>query len=119
MSLTLCSMKVDIRGPGAVLTYCQCLQKVWCLQLTRASRVSACAILLQIPTLSAVQSVSSWHFIILILTGASGSHVYTHTYPAESEDFAGADSSKLDTWVFDRTRVSLSYFLSFHSLIFM
>jgi hypothetical protein len=27
-------------------------------------------------------------------------------YPAESEDFAGADSSKLDTWVFDSVLVS-------------
>ena len=26
-------------------------------------------------------------------------------YPAESEDFAGDDSSKLDTWVFDQVQV--------------
>ncbi|XP_054478913.1 GPI ethanolamine phosphate transferase 1 [Anoplopoma fimbria] len=32
--------------------------------------------------------------------GASGDHVYTHTYPAEEEDFASTDASRLDTWVF-------------------
>ncbi|XP_071502329.1 LOW QUALITY PROTEIN: GPI ethanolamine phosphate transferase 1-like [Diadema antillarum] len=36
--------------------------------------------------------------------GASGDHVFIHMYPAESEDFAGADSSALDTWVFDRVK---------------
>ena len=37
--------------------------------------------------------------------GASGDHVYTHTYPAQSEDFASKDASKLDTWVFDEVKV--------------
>ncbi|KAJ8041902.1 GPI ethanolamine phosphate transferase 1 [Holothuria leucospilota] len=34
--------------------------------------------------------------------GATGDHVFTHSYPAEVEDFAEADASKTDTWVFDR-----------------
>ncbi|XP_027031737.1 GPI ethanolamine phosphate transferase 1 [Tachysurus fulvidraco] len=36
--------------------------------------------------------------------GASGDHVYTHTYPAAMEDFASKDASKLDTWVFDQVK---------------
>lgn len=32
--------------------------------------------------------------------GATGDHVYTHTYSAEEEDFASTDASKLDSWVF-------------------
>ncbi|XP_069112966.1 GPI ethanolamine phosphate transferase 1-like isoform X2 [Argopecten irradians] len=36
--------------------------------------------------------------------GASGDHVLTDQYPSELEDFADSDSSKLDTWVFDRVR---------------
>ncbi|XP_067107650.1 GPI ethanolamine phosphate transferase 1 [Osmerus mordax] len=36
--------------------------------------------------------------------GASGEHVYTHTYPAENEDFASTDASRLDTWVFDQVK---------------
>ena len=39
------------------------------------------------------------------ITGASGDHVLTYMYPAESEDFAGADASKLDTFVFDSVKV--------------
>ncbi|XP_022244816.1 GPI ethanolamine phosphate transferase 1-like isoform X1 [Limulus polyphemus] len=34
--------------------------------------------------------------------GAVGNHVFTHTYPAELEDFAAKDMAKLDTWVFDQ-----------------
>uniref|UniRef100_A0A6Q2WQ20 GPI ethanolamine phosphate transferase 1 n=1 Tax=Esox lucius TaxID=8010 RepID=A0A6Q2WQ20_ESOLU len=34
--------------------------------------------------------------------GATGGHVHTHTYPAEREDFASTDASKLDSWVFDQ-----------------
>lgn len=37
--------------------------------------------------------------------GASGAHVYTHTYPAEEEDFASTDASRLDTWVFTQVKV--------------
>lgn len=36
--------------------------------------------------------------------GANGDHVYTHTYPAEREDFASSDASRLDTWVFDQVK---------------
>ncbi|KAI5620050.1 GPI ethanolamine phosphate transferase 1 [Silurus asotus] len=36
--------------------------------------------------------------------GASGDHVYTHTYPSAMEDFASKDASKLDTWVFDQVK---------------
>ncbi|KAK2886371.1 GPI ethanolamine phosphate transferase 1 [Channa argus] len=36
--------------------------------------------------------------------GANGDHVYTYTYPAEEEDFASADASKLDTWVFTQVK---------------
>ncbi|XP_078056867.1 GPI ethanolamine phosphate transferase 1-like [Mustelus asterias] len=37
--------------------------------------------------------------------GASGDHVHTHMYPAEMEDFAAQDASKLDTWVFNEVKV--------------
>ncbi|XP_043921116.1 GPI ethanolamine phosphate transferase 1 isoform X2 [Protopterus annectens] len=36
--------------------------------------------------------------------GATGDHVYTYCYPAETEDFAAKDASKLDTWVFDKVK---------------
>ncbi|KAG9347902.1 hypothetical protein JZ751_003919 [Albula glossodonta] len=36
--------------------------------------------------------------------GASGDHVYTHTYSAEDQDFASTDASKLDMWVFDKVK---------------
>ncbi|KAK7881309.1 hypothetical protein WMY93_029718 [Mugilogobius chulae] len=36
--------------------------------------------------------------------GATGDHVYTHTYPAGEEDFASKDASGLDTWVFDQVK---------------
>ncbi|XP_005102628.1 GPI ethanolamine phosphate transferase 1 [Aplysia californica] len=34
--------------------------------------------------------------------GASGDHVSTSCYPADLEDFAGSDMTRLDTWVFDQ-----------------
>lgn len=37
--------------------------------------------------------------------GASGDHVYTHTYPAQEEDFASTDASRLDSWVFTQVKV--------------
>ncbi|XP_036378811.1 GPI ethanolamine phosphate transferase 1 [Megalops cyprinoides] len=40
--------------------------------------------------------------------GASGDHVYTHTYSAENQDFASTDASKLDTWVFDEVKAFFS-----------
>ncbi|XP_072306750.1 GPI ethanolamine phosphate transferase 1 [Eucyclogobius newberryi] len=36
--------------------------------------------------------------------GATGNHVYTHTYPAAEEDFASTDASRLDTWVFAQVK---------------
>ncbi|XP_064362966.1 GPI ethanolamine phosphate transferase 1 isoform X2 [Dromaius novaehollandiae] len=36
--------------------------------------------------------------------GASGDHVYTFCYTAESEDFGTQDASRLDTWVFDHVK---------------
>ncbi|XP_060078714.1 GPI ethanolamine phosphate transferase 1-like [Ylistrum balloti] len=39
--------------------------------------------------------------------GASGDHVLTDQYPPELEDFADSNSSKLDTWVFDRVKALL------------
>ncbi|XP_006816986.1 GPI ethanolamine phosphate transferase 1-like [Saccoglossus kowalevskii] len=36
--------------------------------------------------------------------GATGNHVFTSMYPAESEDFAGSDLAKLDLWVFDEVQ---------------
>ncbi|XP_036934214.1 GPI ethanolamine phosphate transferase 1 [Acanthopagrus latus] len=36
--------------------------------------------------------------------GASGDHVYTHTYPAQEEDFASTDASRLDSWVFNQVK---------------
>uniref|UniRef100_A0A3Q3EP51 GPI ethanolamine phosphate transferase 1 n=1 Tax=Labrus bergylta TaxID=56723 RepID=A0A3Q3EP51_9LABR len=36
--------------------------------------------------------------------GASGDHMYTHTYPAGEEDFASTDASRLDTWVFTQVK---------------
>ncbi|XP_069814234.1 GPI ethanolamine phosphate transferase 1 isoform X2 [Dendropsophus ebraccatus] len=37
--------------------------------------------------------------------GASGNHIFTHCYLAESEDFASEDATKLDTWVFDHVKI--------------
>ncbi|KAJ0059671.1 hypothetical protein NL108_009172 [Boleophthalmus pectinirostris] len=36
--------------------------------------------------------------------GATGNHVYTHTYPAVEEDFASTDASNLDRWVFNQVK---------------
>ncbi|XP_062057746.1 GPI ethanolamine phosphate transferase 1 isoform X2 [Lepus europaeus] len=36
--------------------------------------------------------------------GASGDHVYTHSYDAKTEDFGANDATKLDTWVFDNVK---------------
>ncbi|XP_075682849.1 GPI ethanolamine phosphate transferase 1 isoform X2 [Rhinoderma darwinii] len=44
--------------------------------------------------------------------GASGNHVFTHCYLAESEDFASEDATKLDSWVYDHVK---SFFRSAHS----
>ncbi|MEQ2298982.1 hypothetical protein AMECASPLE_010764 [Ameca splendens] len=44
--------------------------------------------------------------------GATGDHVHTHTYPAEEEDFASTDASRLDSWVFTQVK---SFFQAAHS----
>ncbi|XP_039766590.1 GPI ethanolamine phosphate transferase 1 isoform X1 [Ornithorhynchus anatinus] len=36
--------------------------------------------------------------------GATGGHVYTHSYTAEKEDFGAQDATRLDTWVFDQVK---------------
>ncbi|NWY58300.1 PIGN transferase, partial [Chionis minor] len=36
--------------------------------------------------------------------GATGDHIYTFCYTAESEDFGAQDAAKLDTWVFDHIK---------------
>lgn len=42
----------------------------------------------------------------MCLLGATGDHVYTYTYPAEEEDFASTDASRLDSWVFTQVKVN-------------
>ncbi|KAE8597684.1 hypothetical protein XENTR_v10016563 [Xenopus tropicalis] len=44
--------------------------------------------------------------------GASGDHIFTHCYSANSEDFASDDATKLDTWVFEHLK---AFFSSAHS----
>ncbi|XP_059326556.1 GPI ethanolamine phosphate transferase 1 isoform X3 [Ammospiza nelsoni] len=44
--------------------------------------------------------------------GATGDHVYTFCYAAESEDFGAEDAAKLDMWVFDHVK---SFFKSSRS----
>lgn len=39
---------------------------------------------------------------------AHDNHVHAHSYASDAEDFGGADSSKLDTWVFDRVKEFLA-----------
>lgn len=55
------------------------------------------------------ESRSTWSWgspdiLPMFARGASGNHVHIHMYPGESEDFAGADMSKLDTWVFEKVQ---------------
>ncbi|XP_054549974.1 GPI ethanolamine phosphate transferase 1 isoform X1 [Talpa occidentalis] len=42
--------------------------------------------------------------LTMFAKGASGDHVFAHTYDSENEDFGAQDASKLDTWVFDRVK---------------
>lgn len=44
--------------------------------------------------------------IYIVFAGATGDHVYTFCYAAESEDFGAEDAAKLDIWVFDHVKVS-------------
>ncbi|PIK37633.1 GPI ethanolamine phosphate transferase 1 [Apostichopus japonicus] len=39
-----------------------------------------------------------------VAKGTTGDHMFTHTYAVETDDFAGADASKPDTWVFERVK---------------
>uniref|UniRef100_A0A3Q3DYG0 GPI ethanolamine phosphate transferase 1 n=1 Tax=Hippocampus comes TaxID=109280 RepID=A0A3Q3DYG0_HIPCM len=42
--------------------------------------------------------------LAMFAKGASGDHVYTHAYPAEEQDFASTDASRLDSWVFTQVK---------------
>ncbi|TSK98485.1 GPI ethanolamine phosphate transferase 1 [Bagarius yarrelli] len=55
---------------------------------------------LDVPLVSNAEGLSNFVFIV----GASGDHVYTHTYPTAMEDFASKDASRLDTWVFNQVK---------------
>ncbi|XP_039251345.2 GPI ethanolamine phosphate transferase 1-like [Styela clava] len=53
------------------------------------------------------QSRETWSWgspdiLPMFAKGSSGDHVHIHCYHGDTETFAGDDSSKLDTWVFDR-----------------
>lgn len=49
--------------------------------------------------------------IYIVFAGATGHHVYTFCYAAESEDFGAQDAAKLDTWVFEHVKVSRDLFV--------
>lgn len=46
----------------------------------------------------------------IVFAGATGDHVYTFCYTAESEDFGAQDAAELDMWVFDHVKVSKEFF---------
>lgn len=48
--------------------------------------------------------------IYTVFAGATGDHVYTFCYAAESEDFGAEDAAKLDIWVFDHVKVNRDSF---------
>ena len=48
----------------------------------------------------------------VLYVGASGDHVFTSCYPASYEDFAGSDTTLLDSWVFDEVKVNSKIFYS-------
>ncbi|XP_077592009.1 GPI ethanolamine phosphate transferase 1 isoform X1 [Stigmatopora nigra] len=55
------------------------------------------------------ESTNTWcwgspDILPMFAKGASGDHVFTHTYPATEEDFASTDASKLDSWVFTQVK---------------
>uniref|UniRef100_G1PUC4 GPI ethanolamine phosphate transferase 1 n=1 Tax=Myotis lucifugus TaxID=59463 RepID=G1PUC4_MYOLU len=55
------------------------------------------------------QSKYTWSWgspdiLSMFAKGASGNHVFTHSYDADSEDFGAKDVTKLDTWVFDNIK---------------
>nr|KAF6330711.1 phosphatidylinositol glycan anchor biosynthesis class N [Myotis myotis] len=55
------------------------------------------------------QSKYTWSWgspdiVSMFAKGATGNHVFTHSYDADSEDFGAKDVTKLDTWVFDNIK---------------
>ncbi|EPQ17389.1 GPI ethanolamine phosphate transferase 1 [Myotis brandtii] len=55
------------------------------------------------------QSKYTWSWgspdiLSMFAKGATGNHVFTHSYDADSEDFGAKDVTKLDTWVFDNIK---------------
>ena len=62
------------------------------------------------------QSRYTWSWgspdILPMFARGTRGNVEMEMYPAESEDFAGADSSQLDTWVFDKVKVMVFGWLS-------
>ncbi|XP_070276500.1 GPI ethanolamine phosphate transferase 1 isoform X2 [Myotis yumanensis] len=55
------------------------------------------------------QSKYTWSWgspdiLSMFAKGATGNHVFTHSYNADSEDFGAKDVTKLDTWVFDNIK---------------
>ncbi|XP_053570598.1 GPI ethanolamine phosphate transferase 1 [Bombina bombina] len=67
------------------------------------------------------ESVYTWSWgspdiLPMFAKGASGDHVFTHCYSAESEDFATADAAKLDTWVFEQTKAFINSAHNNHTL---
>lgn len=56
------------------------------------------------------ENFSVSYSICVVFAGATGDHVYTFCYTAESEDFGAQDAAKLDTWVFDHVKVSRESF---------
>ncbi|XP_075441993.1 GPI ethanolamine phosphate transferase 1 isoform X2 [Ascaphus truei] len=56
------------------------------------------------------ESIYTWSWgspdiLPMFAKGASGDHISTHCYSAESEDFAAVDATRLDTWVFDQVKI--------------
>lgn len=55
------------------------------------------------------QSKYTWSWgspdiVSMFAKGATGNHVFTYSYDADSEDFGAKDVTKLDTWVFDNIK---------------
>ncbi|XP_028013411.2 GPI ethanolamine phosphate transferase 1 [Eptesicus fuscus] len=55
------------------------------------------------------QSKYTWSWgspdiVSMFAKGATGNHVFTHSYDADNEDFGAKDVTKLDTWVFDNIK---------------
>lgn len=55
------------------------------------------------------QSKYTWSWgspdiVSMFAKGATGNHIFTHSYDADNEDFGAKDVTKLDTWVFDNIK---------------